>query len=235
MLEALHLRTGLVFVLIPGGEFRMGSLESEEGHCKDESPVHTVRVPAFLLCRTECTQRAWDGLGGEDERHFRGPGLPIEMVRWSSVKAWCGRTGLRLPTEAEWEYACRAGTTTPFSFGPAIAPPQVNYDGDYPYAGAPQGQDRQRTVPCGSLPANPWGLHEVHGNVYEWCEDHLHGSYDGAPSDGSAWETGDSPVRVFRGGGWLSYARSCRSAYRDGDGPDFRWRNLGFRPAGSLP
>ncbi|MBD3348297.1 MAG: SUMF1/EgtB/PvdO family nonheme iron enzyme [Candidatus Eisenbacteria bacterium] len=212
----------------------MGSSESEEGHWFAESPVHKVRVRAFLMCRTECTQRAWVQVGGEDGRNWWVPDLPIEGVTWDAVKAWCGKAGLGLPSEAEWEFACRAGTTMPFSFGQAIAPAQVNYDGNYPYGNTPKGEYREKTVACGSLPGNPWGLFEVHGNISEWCEDDWHSSYERAPTDGSAWKTEGAPFRVFRSGIWRGIARYCRSAARWGV-PGDRGAGLGFRPAFSLP
>ena len=139
---------------------------------------------------------------------------------------------LALPSEAQWEYACRAGTTTPFSFGATITPEQVNYNGDYPYAGGKKGLYRQETVPVASLPANPWGLYEMHGNVWEWCQDHWHGNYQDAPTDGSAWLSSDTGAgRVLRGGSWDDVARGVRAAYRLDVHPDYRIVNFGFRCA----
>ena len=144
----------------------------------------------------------------------------------------------RLPSEAEWEYACRAGTTTPFSFGTTITPAQANYDGNYTYAGGPKGEYRRQTVPAGTLPANPWGLYEMHGNVWEWVEDVWHDSYKGAPADGSAWTdregNNSSRYRVDRGGSWLIYSRILRSANRIRLEPDNLIINLGFRVARTL-
>ncbi len=124
-LEAVHVKTGLTFVLIPAGEFLMGSPEAEKGREPDERQ-HRVTVPAFLLCKTECTQRAWDAVGGEDDRWWKGLDLPIQMVTWMSVSAWCRKAGLRLPSEAEWEYACRAGTETPAPTGTTLSTEQAN-------------------------------------------------------------------------------------------------------------
>jgi hypothetical protein len=136
---------------------------------------------------------------------------------------------VRLPSEAEWEYACRAGTETPFSFGENITPEQVNYDGGYPYAGGKKGLNRGHTVPVGSLPPNPWGLHEMHGNVWEWCED-WYEEYPRAPQvdpRGPAVGAG----RVLRGGSWSLHGRYCRSAYRFRYGPALRLGSIGFRLA----
>ena len=141
----------------------------------------------------------------------------------------------RLPSEAEWEYACRAGTATPFSFGETITTDQANYDGNYTYAGGPKGEYRRRTVAVGTLPANPWGLYEMHGNVWEWVEDHWHDSYTGSPTDGTAWMDGESSRnRVSRGGSWSSRPRLLRSAIRGRNQPDSRGSYQGFRVARTL-
>ena len=232
--EAVHEKTGLVFVLVPGtgpGGFMMGSPEDEADR-EDIEKQHRVTVPAFLLSKTECTQRAWDAVGGEDGRHWKGPDLPIETLRWTAAEAWCRKAGLRLPSESEWEYSCRAGTETPFSTGSTLSTVQANYNGKYPYDEGRKGEFRQRTVAAGSLPANPWGLHEMHGNVWEWCQDWHEASYDLTPSDGSAHD--NSGYRVDRGGSWLSTDLYCRSAIRSWGSPDRRNLNLGFRPAATL-
>lgn len=137
----------------------------------------------------------------------------------------------RLPTEAEWEYACRGGSTTPFAFGETVTPQLVNYDGNYPYAQASKGTNRNTTTPVGSMGvANAFGLFDMHGNVREWCLDYWHENYNGAPTDGRSWETaGDTRYRVSRGGSWMNYARYCRSADRSWSSPDFRNDSLGFR------
>jgi formylglycine-generating enzyme required for sulfatase activity len=163
----------------------------------------------------------------------------VEQVSWNEMQRFIAALnervpglGLRLPSEAQWEYACRAGTETPFSFGANVTPEQVNYNGEYPYAGAAKGKYRGETVPVGSLPANPWGLYEIHGNVNEWVQDAWHDSYVGAPTDGSAWESEEpGAARVFRGGSWYGNARYCRSASRIRRHPDDRNDNLGFRCA----
>src|SRR5262249_46060073 len=161
--------------------------------------------------------------------------LPVEQVSWQDAVEFCDRlsrkTGktYRLPSEAEWEYACRAGTKTPFAFGETITPEIVNYNGKYPYGSAPKGIYRQKTTPVGSVGvANGFGLYDMHGNVWEWCQDVWHGNYKGAPTDGSAWESGgDKDIWVVRGGSWIDLGRDCRSAYRDG--PGGRLDNPGFR------
>ncbi|HMZ80886.1 MAG TPA: formylglycine-generating enzyme family protein, partial [Acidobacteriota bacterium] len=136
----------------------------------------------------------------------------------------------RLPSEAEWEYACRAGTTTPFSFGETITTDQVNYDGNYPYGNAPKGEYHQKTTPVGSFPANAWGLYDMHGNVWEWCQDRWHPNYNGAPTDGSVWKIkSDNQRCVARGGSWYLSARVCRSANRCRDLPEYLSRSYGFR------
>jgi formylglycine-generating enzyme required for sulfatase activity len=152
----------------------------------------------------------------------------VEFCRKLSQKtghAYC------LPSEAEWEYACRAGTTTPFDFGDTIAPDLVNYDGNNPYAWAPKGIYRQQTTDVGSFPPNSFGLYDMHGNVWEWCSDRWHDNYNGAPTNGSAWETGTSEYRVHRGGSWSDDAVYCRSAYRFRYSAGLRIRYFGFRVA----
>jgi formylglycine-generating enzyme required for sulfatase activity len=192
------------------------------------------------------TQKQWRVVAGwpkaardldADPPYYKGNHRPVEHVSWEDAAEFCarlsGRTGkhYRMPTEAEWEYACRAGTETPFAFGETITPEFVNYDGNYPYGKAPKGQYRGETTPVGSLGvANRFGLYEMHGNVWEWCQDIWHASYDGAPNDGSAWEAeGQKASRVLRGGSWVNLGYFCRSAYRNNLRPDYRSHDLGFR------
>jgi formylglycine-generating enzyme required for sulfatase activity len=238
-LEAVHEKTGLAFVLIPAGSFWMGSPDDEDERGPGEDR-HRVRVSSFLLGTTECTQRAWDLLGGEDDREWRESGLPIDAVSWIAATAWCRKAGVRLPRESEWEYSCRAGTETPFSTGPTITTDQANYCGKYPYwdprtRSYNEGECRDQTVAAGSLPANPWGLHEMHGNLDEWCEDVAVEEDKAAPSDGPAREDGGSGNRVLRGGNWCAAAGYCRSAWRGSLTADPEDGGVGFRPAADLP
>jgi formylglycine-generating enzyme required for sulfatase activity len=158
------------------------------------------------------------------------------MVTWYEAVEFCDRlsqhTGkpYRLPSEAEWEYACRAGTSTPFYFGDTITINLANYNGNYTYGPGDKDQYREQTTPVGQFGVNPWGLADMHGNVLEWCEDHWHPSYEGAPSDGSAWVTeGDERFRVVRGGSWFNSYFICRSASRYRYNPTIRSDHVGFR------
>ncbi|MGA0201352.1 MAG: formylglycine-generating enzyme family protein [Prochlorotrichaceae cyanobacterium] len=177
-----------------------------------------------------------------DCSEFKGDDLPVEQVSWYEAKEFCDRLNALtkrnydLPTEAEWEYACRAGTKTPFYFGETIATEVVNYDGNYPYGRGSKGEYREKTTPVGSLrSANAWGLNDMHGNVWEWCLDHWHSSYTEKPEeckqDGSiAWLSSDeSKYRLLRGGSWNDLARACRSAYRNFNSPVYRDAIYGFR------
>ena len=185
MLTAVHERTGLTFVLVPGGSFTMGSPAGEERRGLGEGPEHSVNVRALLMCATECTQAAWEKGGGANGSQWKGPQLPVEKVDWNEGREWCGRNGLRLPSEAEWEYACRAGTSTRFSFGDA--------DGSLAEHAWFADNSGGATHPVGQRRANPWGLFDVYGNVSEWCEDLSHRNYSGAPADGTAWTAGGWP------------------------------------------
>jgi formylglycine-generating enzyme required for sulfatase activity len=170
-----------------------------------------------------------------DPSVFKGARRPVEQVSWDQAMEFCRRlsqrTGLAftLPSEAQWEYACRAGTTTPFAFGDTITPEFANYDGTRSYVDGPKGQFRAETTDVASFPANAWGLHDMHGNVWEWCLDTWHGSYEGAPTDGSPWLTGTDSRKLLRGGSSDFILRNCRSAYRSHDLPDFAFDGVGFR------
>ncbi len=233
-------------VEIPGGQFLMGSPKSEAESYDDERPQHEVEVPPFYIGKFAVTQAQWRVVAGwekverdldPDPGRFKGDDRPVERVSWEDAKEFCARltkkTGraYRLPSEAEWEYACRAGTTTPFAFGETITPEVVNYDGNHPYAKAKKGKYRQETIPVGSLGvANVFGLFDMHGNVWEWCEDVWHADYNGAPTDGSAWLSGGgSSRRVLRGGSWVARSINCRSALRSDYGPVARDDLSGFR------
>ena len=235
--EYTHEKTGIIFVKLPGGKFQMGSPEDEPNRFHNEGPVHEVTLSSFLIAKHEVTQTQWKRVMGTSPSHFKGDDLPVEKVSWNDCQEFCKKTGLSLPTEAQWEYACRAGTTTPFSFGATITPEQVNYNGDYPYGGAPKGLNRKKTVAVGSLPANGFGLHDMHGNVFEWCEDVYDAVYysKAASSNGDKACTSGSGYRVCRGGGWYDSARLCRSAFRLRDPPDIRNYDFGFRPLRPLP
>jgi len=227
-------------VLVRGGSFLMGSPENEPGRRADEGPQHRVTLPSFYIGKYEVTQAQWRAVMGGNPSHFKGDNLPVENVTWNDAKEFCRilsqMTGkkYRLPSEAEWEYAARAGRTTPFAFGSSLSSEQANFDGNSPYGGAPKGVFRQRTTPVGSFAPNDFKLHDMHGSVWEWCEDFYHGNYNGAPTDGSAWLSGgDSTYRAQRGGSWLSDGRDCRSAFRRWSAPGALGansvNNIGFR------
>jgi formylglycine-generating enzyme required for sulfatase activity len=214
-----------------------------------EATRHDTGASAFI----------WFGYEGEvtPGRGWRSPGFaqddnhPVTCVNWNDAEAYIawlnGRLGLdgrrdayRLPSEAEWEYACRAGTTTPFSFGARISTEQANHHGeyvfgaeeaDYIYGMYDAGESRRKTTPVGSFPANAFGLHDMHGNVWEWCEDCWNENYNGAPNDGSAWTTKDCSLRVLRGGSWYERPSRLRSAYRNGSSSSDRINGYGFRLA----
>jgi len=236
----------IAMVRIPAGPFTMGSPAGETDRRTAEGPQRTVHIRAFEMGKYEVTQGQWKAvMGGENPSRFSqcGDDCPVENVSWNMVQDFLKKlntqtgSNYRLPSEAEWEYAARAGTTGPFSFTGPITAAKANYDANYQYDGSPKGDHRSKTVRVGSLPANPWGLHEVHGNVWEWVQDCLHDSYrDGAPGDGQAWETNCSgKARVLRGGSWNSVPRNLRSANRSWGTPDVRDFTAGFRLARTLP
>jgi eukaryotic-like serine/threonine-protein kinase len=224
----------LDLVAIPGGEFVMG----DDRHHPDERPVHRVTVPSFFMSKYAITQAQYRSLMGADAGFGLGADYPIERVSWDEAIKFCTQlsqqTGDRytLPSEAQWEYACRAGTQTAFHFGETITTEVVNYNGDFPYAGAPTGENRERATPVGSFPPNQFGLYDMHGNVWEWCLDEYRPSYQNAPFDGSVWTTSDAPrdpKRVMRGGAWDYVARGCRSAVRGSLAPRSRVAGCGLR------
>ncbi len=224
-------------VVVPSGAFMMGSPEKEAERSDNEGPQHRVQITGFNMGKFEVTQEQWLAvMGGKNPSNFQGTNLPVEQVSWNDAKEFCKRltdkTGVlfRLPTEAEWEYAARAGTTTPFSFGSSLSSEQANFDGNYPYGSAPKGVFRKKTTPVGNFARNAFGLFDMHGNVLEWCEDVWHENYEKAPSDGSAWLSGgDSTFRVLRGGSWDLIGIICRSADRNYYAPGNRNDNVGFR------
>ena len=217
----------LEMVLIEGGTFTMGAPESEEGSRDSERPQHQVTVPTFFMGKYQVTQAQWRAVASltqvqkeleADPSRFKGNNLPVETISWYDAEEFCKRlskhTGrkYRLPSEAEWEYACRGGTTTPFHFGDTITTDLANYRGigdeEYKWSGSygdgPKGVYRGETTKVGGFDApNYFGLHDTHGNVWEWCLDYWHESYEGAPTDGTAWTKDDndnqSQIRVVRG------------------------------------
>lgn len=223
------------FRWIPPGTFLMGSPENEEQRYDDETQHQVTLMQGYWLADSTCTQALWEAVMGNNPANFKDDNNnPVEQVSWDDVQAFLQKlNGLipgldaALPTETQWEYACRAGTTTPFSFGKNITPEQVNYDGNNPYANGKKGLYRKKTVPVKSLPANPWGLYEMHGNVYEWCQD-WYGDYPAEPvADPAGPETGSD--RVLRGGSWLRSGWGVRSANRRRDAPADRSYFIGFR------
>ena len=230
--EKLGNWVNLEMVYIPGDTFQMGSSESNS-----EQPLHQVTIKPFYLGKYPITQEQWEAVMGNNPSEFKGEKRPVEQVSWDDAVKFCqklsqktGKT-YRLPAEAEWEYACRAGTTTLFHFGETITPDLVNYDGNYPYDSAQSGLYRQQTTDVGSFPPNPFGLYDMHGNVWEWCSDRWHDNYNGAPTDGSSWETGTDDRRVLRGGSWLNVAFLCHSALRSRVSAGLRSSFFDFRVA----
>jgi formylglycine-generating enzyme required for sulfatase activity len=251
--EVLSEGVSLDMVEIKGGTFLMGSPGNEESRSESEGPQHQVAIPSFFIAKSEVTQAQWRAVASSlpkvnrdlitEPSFFKGDDKPVEQVTWEDAIEFCSRlsaiTGkpYRLPTEAEWEYACRGGATTPFSFGENITTDIVNYNGEGPYRTAQKSLYRDQTTAAGSLgAANAFGLFDMHGNVFEWCSDIWHEDYTSAPSDGSSWETsGDESLRVVRGGSWYVQASFCRAARRYKIEPDTRDFNVGFRVVVSQP
>jgi formylglycine-generating enzyme required for sulfatase activity len=231
----------------------MGSPSSEPERFNEEGPQHQVTVSAFYMGKYQVTQAEFEAVMGTNPSNFKGANLPVNMVHWSEAVEYCNRlsqqegltqaysisgssvtcdwnaSGYRLPTEAEWEYACRAGTTTPFSTGNNITTDQANYNGDYPYNNNATGIYRITTTPVGSFAPNPWGLYDTHGNLFEWCWD-WYGSYSsGAQNNPRGPVSG--VVRISRGGSWSDTGTVLRSAYRGVINPSGRLNFLGFRVA----
>jgi formylglycine-generating enzyme required for sulfatase activity len=225
------------FRWINPGTFLMGSPPDEPERLDGEQQHAVTLSQGYWLADTACTQALWMAVMGENPSRFKdNADQPVENVSWEDAQAFSQRLNqqfpelyARLPTEAEWEYACRAGTTTPFSFGDTITPKQVNYDGNYPYANGTKGKFRAKTVPVKSLPANPWGLYEMHGNVWEWCADWFGDYTKTVATDLTGPEEGSA--RVLRGGSWYDRAGHARSAYRSRLNPAIRIDDIGFRLA----
>ncbi len=248
----------LRMVMIPGGQFIMGSPEEELHSYNDEKPQHLVTVPDFAIGQFTITQAQWTAIAqlpkvkrklNPNPFFYDGADRPAEKVNWDEAVEFCDRLTrmtrkpYRLPSEAEWEYACRAGTTTAFNLGPTIATDFANYRGVDDdrgeqgvflgnYGEGPKGAYRGKTIDVGQFLPNAFGLYDMHGNVWEWCADHWHQNYEGAPIDGSVWlnpKADESGDRVIRGGSWTYSPRLCRSAARLTFPPDFRNDLLGFR------
>ena len=237
----------LTLMLIPSGEFMMGSADEDIDASDFERPQHSVKLSQFLMGATPVTQAQWRVAAGYDVENialkpepsnFEGDDLPVEQVNWEEVTEFCQRlskrTGMifQIPSEAQWEYACRAGTTTPFHFGETITTDLANFDGNKTYADALKGKYRKQTTDVGSFPPNAFGLYDMHGNVREWCQDTWLENYNDAPADGSAWvDDGDDSNRVLRGGSWDDIPRNCRSASRNFDWADrdYGLITVGFR------
>lgn len=239
---------GPLMVEIPAGRFIMGSPSEEPKRLKSEGPQHEVRIAQpFAMGVYAVTFDEYDRYADDtgdakpnDEGWGRGK-RPVINVSWHDVQAYCvwlrQQTGqsYRLPSEAQWEYACRGGTTTPFHFGERLGTDQANFDGNFTYNGSTKGEYRKKTVPVGSFAPNAFGLYDMHGNVWEWCQDGWHDAYEGAPGDGSARESEVNRSRVLRGGSWNLNPESCRSARRNLCVPEFRYNRLGFRVCRGSP
>jgi eukaryotic-like serine/threonine-protein kinase len=213
----------LELVLIPAGTFTMGSPDSESDRDDSEGPQHEVKIAhPFYMGKFTITEAQYQTVTGWNQSQFKDSDKqPEECVSWTDAQKFCEevskRTGkkVRLPTEAEWEYADRAGTKTVFWVGDDLSSKQANFNGREPYGKAAKGPRIDKTTPVASYEPNAFGVYDTIGNVGQWCQDTYHDSYSGAPTDGSAWETsGDPEIRVYRGGAYDSSAASCRSAMR---------------------
>ena len=238
-----HIIQGLRMMPIPAGEFNMGSEDGGD----DEKPIHQVKLDGFEISSTPVTQVQYKAVMGANRSYFKEKGhkdaaeLPVENVSWNDAMVFCeqltklakGKYRFTLPTEAQWEYACRAGTTTPFNTGENLTTEQANYNGNYPYRNNPKGKYLGKTTPVGSYPPNERGLYDMHGNVYEWCMDwYSEKYYDECKKKGIV----ENPVgpetwsrRVLRGGSWNSNGQYCRFAYRNNFSSVNRNYGIGFR------
>jgi formylglycine-generating enzyme required for sulfatase activity len=244
--QAISATVDLEMVYLPNGIFHMGSPQTEIGRDSSENPRHWRAISTFFMGKFPVTQAQWQVVAAfpqiscdlnPNPAHFKGDNRPVESISWFEAVEFCDRlsheTGVnyRLPSEAEWEYACRGGTNSAFSFGETISTDLANYDGTYSYGFGSNDLYRQETTPVGSFEiANPYGLYDMHGLVWEWCADSWHENYQGAPSTGKVWDSSaDDPRRVVRGGSWFNAPSSCRSSSRNKYLPDIWLNNLGFR------
>jgi formylglycine-generating enzyme required for sulfatase activity len=229
---------GMKFVYIPPGTFMMGSPPDEPSRDHDETPHRVTLTRGFYVQTTEVTQGQWKAVMGNNPSTFKdcGDNCPVESVSWQDVQKFIrelnhmeGTDRYRLPSEAEWEYACRAGTNTPYFFGQAISRDQVNYDGKIPLSSTAKGRYRKRMLPAVAFAPNAWGLYNMHTDVWEWCQDWF-GRYPPGPVTDPARRSAGM-VRVVRGGRWFFHDRLCRSADRGMLPMDYRSHNVGFRLA----
>jgi eukaryotic-like serine/threonine-protein kinase len=238
--EELSKGNFLTMVKIPAGKFMMGSPAKEEGQDNHEQPQHLVNVPEFYLGETQITQAQWNAIFPERATKVsENSRLPINSISWLDAIEFCERlsqkTGrkYRLPSESEWEYACRGKTTNPFAYGDTILPEIVNYNAEHPYQQAAKGTCRQKTTSVRTFYPNLFGLYDMHGNLWEWCLDEWFPDYTGAPTDGTArgniYTRGDDLLKVVRGGSWFTYASNCRAASRSSLFASFRHHHYGFR------
>ncbi len=233
--ERLPAGAALEMVAVPAGRFSMGSPHHEGGD--DERPQHLVAVDRFFMARALVTQAQWQAvMGRRPTGRFRGDDLPVDSVSWVEAQNFCKRLArqsgrpYRLPSEAQWEYACRAGTSAPFAFGATLTGDLANYSAVHTYRAERPGPYRHMTTPAGTFPPNPFGLYALHGNLWEWCADAWHADYAGAPAGDAPWPAGgDQTGHVVRGGSWHDAPAACRSAarvrYEAGPGDEL----VGFR------
>lgn len=221
------------FVWIAPGTFMMGSPKEENSRKNDETQHKVALTHGFYMAIYTVTQEQWTQLMGKNPSKFQdGRNLPVEQVSWADCQEFIKKLQdkekkpYRLPSEAEWEYACRAGTTTPFYTGETISVEQANYNGNFVYADGKKGIYREKTMPIGSFPANPWGLYDMAGNVWQWCAD-MFDEYPKKEVIDPQVTTGEN--RVIRGGSWIDNPRECRSAYRGGSKPTLRHSLVGLR------